>query len=137
MALNPDSPGLPPAKLTPYCRDLPEWPQSWMGDERDLMPGQKIVEYFTPFLLHLAGSGLTKKTIQKHVDNLWVLGGEIIRDLQETPKLRKKPINQLIDTLLEDDGPLIYHCDSEEQQRSFESTCRKLRRYLAETVSDD
>lgn len=82
------------------------------------------------FFLHLAGSGLTKKTIGKHVDNLWVLGGEIIRDLQETPKLRKKPVNELIDTLLENDGPLIYHCDSEEQQRSFESTCRKLRRYL-------
>ena len=97
---------------------------------------QKIIAYFTPFLLHLAGSGLAKKTIQKHVDNLWVLGGEIIRDLQETPKLRKKPVNELIDTLLENDGPLIYHCDSEEQQRSFESTCRKLHRYLSASVSD-
>lgn len=103
-----------------------------MGDEQDLAPGQKLVEYFTPFLFHLAGSGLTKKTIQKHVDNVWVLGGEIIRDLQETPKLRKKPVNELIDALLEKDGPLIYHCDSEEQQRSFESTCRKLRRYLCD-----
>lgn len=107
-----------------------------MGDERDLVPGQKIVEYFTPFLLHLAGSGLTKKTIQKHVDNLWALGGEIIRDLQETPKLRKKPVNELIDALLENDGPLIYHCDSEEQQRSFESTCHKLRRYLNRSASE-
>jgi hypothetical protein len=135
MAANPDFPGSPTAALTPYCRDLPEWPQSWMGDERDLVPGQKIVEYFTPFLLHLAGSGLTKKTIQKHVDNLWVLGGEIVRDLQETPKLRKRPVNELIDALLENDGPLIYHGDSEEQQKSFESTCRKLRRYLAEKVT--
>lgn len=106
-----------------------------MGDERDLGPGQQIVESFTPFLLHLAGCGLTKKTIQKHVDNLWILGGEIIRDLQETPKLRKKPANLLIVTLLENDGPLIYHCDSEEQQRSFESTCRKLRRYLIGSAS--
>jgi len=100
-----------------------------MGDERDLVPGRNIVEYLTPFLLHLAESELTKKTIRKHVDNLWILGGEIIRDLQETPKLRKKPLSELIDTLLENDGSLIYHCESEEQQRSFESTCRKLRRY--------
>jgi hypothetical protein len=100
-----------------------------MGDERDLAPGQNIVECFTPFLLHMTGSGLSKKTIQNHVDNLWILGGEIIRDLQETPKLRKKPINELIDTLLENDGPLLYHCDSDHQQNSFESTCRKLRRY--------
>ena len=27
-----------------------------------------------------AASGLFKKTIQRHVDNLWLLGGEIIRD---------------------------------------------------------
>ena len=101
-----------------------------MGDERDLVPGEKIAAYFTPFLLHLAGSGLAKKTIQKHVDNLWVLGGEIIRDPQETPKRRKKPVSEIIDTVLKNDGPLLYHCDSEEQQRSFESTCRKLRRYL-------
>jgi len=101
-----------------------------MGDERDLVPGQEIVQCFTPFLLHLAGSGLAKKTVQKHVDNLWLLGGEIIRDLQETPKLRKKPVTEIIDTLLEKDGPLLHHCDSEQQQLSFESTCRKLRRYL-------
>ena len=106
-----------------------------MGDDRDLVPGQKIVQYITPFLLHLAGSGLTKKTVQKHVDNLWVLGGEIIRDLQGTPRLRKKPVSEIIDTLLENDGPLLYHCDSEEQQRSFESTCRKLRRYLNRSLT--
>ena len=106
-----------------------------MGDERDLVPGEKIVQFFTPFLFHLAGSGLTKKTVQKHVDNLWVLGGEIIRDLQETPKRRKKPVSEIIDTLLENDGSLLYHCDSEEQQRSFESTCRKLRRYLNRSLT--
>lgn len=107
-----------------------------MGDARDLVPGRNIVEYFTPFLLHLAESGLTKKTIQKHVDNLWLLGGEIIRDLQETPRLRKKPVNEIISALLENDGPLLYHCDSEEQQRSFDSTCRKLRLYLTDSVSE-
>ena len=101
-----------------------------MGDERDLAPGQQIVQYITPFLVHLSGSGLTKKTVQKHVDNLWVLGGEIIRDPQETSKLRKKPVSEIIATLLENNGPRLYHCDSEEHQRSFESTCRKLRRYL-------
>jgi hypothetical protein len=85
--------------------------------------------------LHLAESSVAKKTAKKHVDNLWILGGEIIRDLQETPKLRKKPVNELIDTLLANDRPLIDHCDSEQQQRSFDSTCRKLRRYLTGSVS--
>ena len=135
MATKLNSRAAPLSALLPYCRDLAEWPQRWMGDERDLLPGQKLVECFTPFLLQLAGSGLSKKTIQKHVDNLWVLGGEIIRDLQETPKLRKTPMHELVDTVLENDGPLLYHCDSEEQQHSFESTCRKLRRFRAGMLS--
>ena len=130
--MNSDSPGSPLSALSPFRCDLREWPQSWMGDERDLLPGQKLVECFTPFLLHLAAAGLSKKTIQKHIDHLWLLGGEIIRDLQETPKLRKIPVGALIDTVIEYDGPLLYHCDSEEQQNSFESTCRKLRRFLSE-----
>jgi hypothetical protein len=125
-----DSPGSPHPALAGYRCDLQEWPTSWMGDERDILPGRKLVECFTPFLLQLAAAGLSKKTVQKHIDNMWILGGEIIRDLQETPRLRKKPVDELIGALLQSDGPLIYHCESEEQQRSFESTCRKLRRYL-------
>jgi hypothetical protein len=35
----------------------------------------------------------------------------------------------LLNTIAEG-GPLLYHCDSGEQQRSFDSTCRKLRRFL-------
>jgi hypothetical protein len=40
-----------------------------MGEEKDLPVGRQLVEYFTPFLLHLAESGLSKRTIQNHVDN--------------------------------------------------------------------
>ena len=103
-----------------------------MGWEKDLPPGEKLVACFRPFLEHLVSSDLSPKTIQKHVDNLWVLGGEIIRDLNETPPLRKVPIERLLSDLIEDGGPLLYHCDSEEQQRSFESTCGKFRRFLTQ-----
>jgi hypothetical protein len=116
--------------LSAYCRDLGDWPGSWMGFEKDLPPGEKMVEYFRPFLEHLVRLELSRKTIRKHADNLWILGGEIIRDLNETPSLRKVPVEELVFNLLEEGGPLLYHCDSEEQQRSFESTCRKLRRFL-------
>ena len=44
---------------------------------------------FRPFLEYLAASNLSPKTIQKHVDNMWVLGGEFIRDLHNDPSLRK------------------------------------------------
>ena len=55
-----------------------------MGLEKDLPPGEKLVACFRPFLEELVGSDLSPKAIQKHVDNLWALGGEIIRDLNET-----------------------------------------------------
>jgi hypothetical protein len=61
---------------------------------------------------------------------MWAVGGEIIRDLNDTPSLRKVPIDRLLFDLIEDGGPLLYHGDSEEQQRSFDSTCRKFRRFL-------
>lgn len=101
-----------------------------MGAEKDVPPGEALVTCVRPFLEFLASSGLAPKTIQKHVDNLWVLGGEIIRDLHTTPSLRKVPIERLLGNLIQDGGPLLYHGDSDEQQRSFESTCNKLRRFL-------
>jgi hypothetical protein len=99
-----------------------------MGSEKDLPPGEKLVACFRPFLEDLVASDLSPKTIQKHIDNLWALGGEIIRDLNETPSLRRKNIEPILDDRIDDEGgPLLYSVDSEEQQRSFDSTCRKLR----------
>src|SRR6266704_5061218 len=117
--------------LERYCRGLDGWPRSWMGWEKDLPPGEKLVACFRPFIEHLASSSLTRKTIRKHIDNLWILGGEIIRDLNETPSLRKKNVEHILSEVIDDEGgPLIHNCDSEEQQRSFDSTCRKFRRFL-------
>lgn len=101
-----------------------------MGFPEDIPPGVKIVACFRPFLQHLIQLPLSRKTVCKHVNNLWVLGGEIIRDLHETPSLRKRPIEDLVFETVEEDGPLPYGCSSEQELRSFESTCRKLRRFL-------
>jgi len=120
--------------LERYCRGLDDWPRSWMGWEKDLPPGEKLVACFRPFLEDLIASDLSPKTIQKHVDNLWALGGAIIRDLNETPSLRRKNIQQILDDRIDDEGgPLLYGVDSEEQQRSFDSTCRKLHRFLGQS----
>jgi len=118
--------------LERYCRDLDGWPRSWMGWEKDLPPGEKLVACFRPFLEDLVASDLSPKTIQTHVDNLWALGGEIIRDLNESPFLRRKSIQQILENRIDDEGgPLVYPLESEESlQRSFDSTCRKLHRFL-------
>jgi hypothetical protein len=67
------------------------------------------------------------------VDNLWTLGGEIIRDLNYEPSLRKMAADRLLRNVIhEDGGPLIYN-GSEEGQRSLDSTCRKLHRFLTQS----
>ena len=56
-----------------------------MGLEKDLPPGEALVACFRPFIEHLASSGLAPRTIRRHVGNLWLLGGENIRDLHYNP----------------------------------------------------
>jgi hypothetical protein len=56
-----------------------------------------------------------------------MLGGEIISKLHETPRLRKQPMADVVLAALDDEGgPLLSHRASQEEQRSFDSTCRKL-----------
>jgi len=124
-----------PSLLERYCRGLEGWPRSWMGWEKDLVAGEKLVACFRPFLEDLVASELSSKTIQKHVDNVWALGGEIIRDLNENSSLRRKTIQQILEARLDvEGGPLLYGIDSEEQQRSFDSTCRKLHQFLSQST---
>ncbi len=106
-----------------------------MGWEKDVPPGEELVACFRPFLEDLVASHLSPKTIQKHVDNLWALGGEIIRDLNENPSLRSKSIEQILDDRIDDEGgPLVYAMESEEPlQRSLDSTCRKFHRFLSQS----
>jgi hypothetical protein len=104
-----------------------------MGLEKDLLPGEQLVTLFRPFLEHLAASDLSPKTIQKHVDNIWALGGEFIRDLHNNPSLRRKLVDRVLSRTIEYGGSLLSH-GSEDHQRSFDSTCRKLRRFLTETA---
>src|SRR3989442_12429743 len=43
--------------VSSYCRDLENWPRSWMGWERDLPAGERLVACFRPFLQHVVSSG--------------------------------------------------------------------------------
>ena len=75
--------------LERYCRGLNGWPRSWRGQEKDLAAGEQLVAHFRPFLEALVVSDLSPKTIQRHVDNIWALGGEIIRDFNEDPSKKE------------------------------------------------
>jgi hypothetical protein len=94
-----------------------------------------MVECFKPFLRELLALSLARKTLHQHRDNIWVLGGEVIRRVQMDSSLRRQPIQQVVLNLIGGDGgPLLSHGQSEAEQRSFDATCRKLFRFL--TASD-
>jgi hypothetical protein len=122
---------VPAADVAAHCKDLDDWPRSWMGLDKDLPPGEQLLPYFRSFIAHLASSNLSKKTIRNHVDNLWLLGGEIIRDLHYDPSLRKRAADWLLRSVISQDGGPLIHNGSDEEQRSFDSTCRKLHRFLS------
>jgi hypothetical protein len=103
-----------------------------MGVEKDVTPGEQLLACFRPFIEHLASSTLSPKTIRKHVDNLWMLGGEIIRDLNDDPSLRRVAADRLLKDVIHTDGGPLVHNGSEEAQHSFDSTCRRLHRFLSQ-----
>ena len=44
----------------------------------------------------------------RHVDNMWVLGGELITELNYTPSLRKAPVEKVLADLIKDGGPILH-----------------------------
>ena len=95
-----------------------------------------MVACFKPFLGSLLGAHLSPTTLRRHRDNVWLLGGEVIRRLQIDTALRRQPIAQVVRSLIGDDGgPLLSHRQSDAEQNAFDATCRKLSRFLTSPQS--
>lgn len=117
--------------LLAYCPDIEDWPKIWSYEESDLAPGRSIVEFFKPFLLYLLAKKLAASTLRRHRDHLWMLGGEVIRRRQEDPLLCKLPVEKVTFDLLEEEGgPLIWPRITEQEQDTFDASCRKFYRFL-------
>ena len=83
--------------------------RSWHVDPADIPVGQRIVQVLTPFLLHLLDQGLAKTTFRRHRDNLWALGGELIRLRYDDDGLASNNVKDALRQLIEGDGgPLIW-----------------------------
>ena len=119
--------------LAELCPDLSQWPLRWRFDDGDIDFGHNLLEALTPFLRHLLATDLSRKTLSRHRDHLWMLGGELVRRLYDQPPLRMKTATAVLLHYLDDEGgPLIYPSITEAQQRAFDGTCRKLHRFLRE-----
>ena len=123
-------------RLRQAVPDLDDWPRSWHVDPADIPVGQQIVQVLTPFLLHLLDHGLAKTTLRRHRDNLWALGGELIRLRYDDDELANKHVKDALRQLIEDDGgPLMWPRITEAEQDSLDATCRKLKRFLHESAA--
>ncbi|MGB5563050.1 MAG: hypothetical protein WBM59_15730 [Sedimenticolaceae bacterium] len=122
------------AALLALCPDLPEWPQRWHIESNDIPVGEHIVDAFKPFLRHMIRNGLAPRTLKRHRDHLWMLGGELIRRRQDDPDLKRQSVSELLSELIDEEtGPLIWPRITESQQEAFDATCRKLHRFLCDT----
>lgn len=110
---------------------MAEWPNSWAGLREDIPLGKRLLSELAPFVTHLAASELSPKTVRRHVDNLWLLGGTIVRDASLHGELGLPAAKLLDETLGPYDGPLVFEL-SESEQSSFDATCRKLYRFRQE-----
>ena len=86
-----------------------------------------------PFVIHLISRGLKEMTIRNHMDNLWLLGGEIIRSVSMSDEYDIPPVENLQRNVDEEGGPYCRHLHSEAQEKSYDATCRKLHKFLAAT----
>jgi hypothetical protein len=118
------------SELAAYCPDLDEWPSIWRYEARDVAPGRELVACLKPFLRHLLSLDLSRKTLNRHRDNLWLLGSELIRGLHDAPGTRRRPVPELVLAAVEEEGGPLIRGGTEEEQRSFDATCRKLYRFL-------
>jgi hypothetical protein len=117
-----------------WWADFYEWPERWKGFDKDVPYGEGIIAIYKPFVDELL-SRLSLNTVKRHLDNLWLLGGELIRKINMNPELRKMaPMDLLLDNVDETGGPYCRHLDSEEQMRAYEVTCRKLSKFLRKGI---
>jgi hypothetical protein len=117
--------------LARYVPDLQNWPASWRFESEDLPLGQALVEVFTPFLRHLLAQGYARKTLVRHRDHLWMLGGHLIEVRHDDPDAAAMDARTLVlNQIHEYGGPLISRHLDEDAQSAFDATCKKLYRFL-------
>jgi len=116
-----------------WVPDFDEWPVSWMGIKEDLTYGQKLLPYFSDFLQALHAEGMSRKIFAQYRDNLWLLGGTIVREVSLYEEYQDDALEKLVKSLT-DGGILPDHCDqmNSVELRAFERMCRRFEKHLGE-----
>jgi hypothetical protein len=107
------------------------WPTTWQIDAADALYGQQLLEELKPFVINLIQTEqLARSTLRRHLDQLFLLGGEIVSQINTGTQDRKHPPARTLDKLISSEGgPLSRHIDNELHQRQFDATCKKLYKF--------
>jgi hypothetical protein len=120
-------------KLEKLQKDLERWPGSWAGTDSDIPIGKEIVEVMRLFLAAMVADQFAYTTINRHINGLWLLGGEIIYRINMDPELKGLNGKQLIMEFVDEEGgPLSRHLSTEPEQRTFDATCKKFHRFITQ-----
>jgi len=125
--------------LLSLCNDIDQWPQSWAGFPHDVPVGDKLLELFKDFLNQQIANGRAKSTIKRHADYLWILGGEIIREIcnddayDDAYTLAGK--NLLLQYIGDEGGPYWQDAPSEQELIAYDSVCRLLYQWMIHSGS--
>lgn len=110
---------------------MDDWPASWAGTAADEPVGRALVARLRPFMRHLQEKKLSAKTMRRHLDSLWVIGGEVIRQIGYEPTARVKSANDLLlEAIAGGEAPLV-HDLVDGYQASLDATARKLLHFLS------
>jgi hypothetical protein len=102
------------------------------GVPEDVAYGEGIIEICKPFVEELLLRH-SLKTVKRHLNNLWLLGGELIRSINMDPEDRvKTPMDLLLENIDETGGPSCRHLETDEDFRSYDATCKKLFKFILE-----
>lgn len=120
------------SRIDKLWADFYEWPERWKEFDKDVPYGEGIIEIYKPFVEELLAH-YSKSTVNRHLNNLWLLGGELIRAINMDPEDRAKtPMELLLDNIDDTGGPSCRHLDTDEDFRAYDATCRKLFKFLRE-----
>ena len=117
--------------LEDICPDFNEWPESWMGVEEDRLYGQKILEIIRPFVNNMIEKGMTVRSMRRHLNSLWLLGAEIIYEVDVDGEYDIPPEEKILSMISAEGGPYSSHLDSKTAQEQFDGTCRQLYKFLS------
>ena len=115
--------------------DFDEWPERWMGLKVDLEYGKKLLPYMEEFLNNLIKRDLSRKTLKDHIDNTWLLGGSIIRQVSTYEEYKTAPLKKL--TASVETGGMLpdgYDGMTERDLKAFERTCELFEEFLKKTT---